>query len=80
MGENFRRLDKDGDGWITSLELMPWESGLFHTELALEQLFKLADADEDAHLTIAELDDAKHKIVGSDSQYHFLEWVDHLEL
>lgn len=77
---DFKVLDKNGDGEMDLGELKEWESGRFHTTEALKQLFITADKDKDGHLTGQELADARDQIAGSDAQYHLMEWVEHNEL
>lgn len=78
--EDFRRLDKDSNGRLTLEELKLWESGQYHTQQAMLQLFEVADKDNDVHLTAKELDKARVKIAGQDAQYHMQEWAEHFEL
>merc|ERR1711982_84152 len=76
----FTRLDKNGDGMLDVKEMRSWESGHFHTEEALKKLIEMADGDKDEHLTVDELENAKHNIPGTDAQYHLMEWAEHEEL
>jgi len=77
---DFVKLDKNRDGFLDLEELKHWESGNFHTEEAMKQLFELADKDNDMHVTADEMDSAKLHIAGSDAQYHLMEWAEHKEL
>lgn len=77
---DFRMLDRDGDGVLDSEELKAWESGHFHTQLAMQKLFDLADKDGDMQVTADELSAAREQIAGSDAQYHLMEWAEHHEL
>ncbi|CAE8586498.1 unnamed protein product [Polarella glacialis] len=76
----FKALDKDGSGKLDVEELKAWESGRHHTEDAMRQLIRHTDKDGDAHITAAELGDARESISGTDAAYHFLEWAEHHEL
>jgi len=77
---DFRKLDKNGDGFLDLAELRDWESGRFHTQDAMQKLFDIVDKDSDMHLTADEMAAAKDEIAGSDAQYHLIEWVEHHEL
>merc|ERR1719277_1357354 len=52
---DFRKLDANGDGALGVGELRDWESGRFHLEQAMKQLFEIADTDNDLHVTADEL-------------------------
>lgn len=78
--QDFKKLDKDGNGKLNLEELKPWESGYFHTEEAMKKLFEIADKDHDGHLSADEMEDAAEAIQGTDAQYHLLEWSEHAEL
>lgn len=79
-GWDFNQLDADTDGFLDLGELREWESGRYHTREALKKLFEFADKDKDMHLTADEMADAKDMIAVSDTQYHLIEWAEHLEL
>lgn len=78
--EDFRKLDTDGDGYLSKDEIRHWESGRYHTEQAMKNLFELSDKDNDMHLTAAELADAREQLAASDANYHLVEWSEHQEL
>jgi len=71
----FQKLDKNSDGAIDLAELKLWASGWYHTQAALEQLFNLADADNDGFLTTAELEDVYTTIDTTDAHFHLLQWA-----
>lgn len=78
--EDFRKLDLNGNGFLDLDELRSWESGRFHTEEAMKKMFELADKDNDMHVSLAELMEAREPISVSDAQYHLIEWAEHHEL
>eukprot|EP00746_Dinoflagellata_sp_MGD_P139956 gnl/MRDRNA2_/MRDRNA2_73293_c0_seq1.p1 gnl/MRDRNA2_/MRDRNA2_73293_c0~~gnl/MRDRNA2_/MRDRNA2_73293_c0_seq1.p1 ORF type:complete len:333 (+),score=108.92 gnl/MRDRNA2_/MRDRNA2_73293_c0_seq1:107-1105(+) len=78
--EEFRKLDKDGDGHLDVHELMPWESGMSHVEHAMTRLFEHADTDKDGHVSAKELAEAREKIRGSDAHHYLTEWTAHSDL
>merc|ERR1712039_1094297 len=78
--EEFRKLDKNGDGLLEAQELLAWESGKFHMSEAMTNLIKLADTDGDKHLTADELVKASTQIATSDAQFHLSEWIQANEL
>jgi len=77
---DFDKLDLNEDGQLDMSELQHWESGRFHTELAMKQLITLADTNNDLHLSVQELVDASERISGVDAAYHLVEWTEHHEL
>lgn len=77
---DFRTLDVDGDGLLSEAELLAWESGRFHTQMAMRSLFELADKDGDMHITADELAESREVVATSDAQYHLIEWAEHHEL
>jgi len=62
MAEDFKKLDKDGDGLLNAGELGAWESGTFHTELAMLKLMEIADKDGDMAATLQELETVRELI------------------
>jgi Ca2+-binding EF-hand superfamily protein len=69
----FQNLDKNGDGTIDIEEMKLWASGWYHTEVALKQLFDLADEDKDGFLTTSELEAVYTTIDTTDAHYHLLQ-------
>eukprot|EP00434_Breviolum_minutum_P004371 symbB.v1.2.003850.t1/scaffold213.1/size264521/5 len=76
----FQTLDKDGNGYLSVEELMHWESGVHHTEVALKELLRLCDSDKDGALSLDELTAQHQQLAHTDAAYHFLEWAEHHEL
>lgn len=77
--EYFKKLDKDGSGKLDLQELLPFESGVMHTEESLRSLFEIADSDTDGHITVDEFQAARDTIPGTDAQYHLDDWAEHLK-
>eukprot|EP00421_Protoceratium_reticulatum_P008281 CAMPEP_0168371800 /NCGR_PEP_ID=MMETSP0228-20121227/7956_1 /TAXON_ID=133427 /ORGANISM="Protoceratium reticulatum, Strain CCCM 535 (=CCMP 1889)" /LENGTH=280 /DNA_ID=CAMNT_0008384695 /DNA_START=53 /DNA_END=895 /DNA_ORIENTATION=+ len=75
-GEEFKGLDKDGNGFLDLEELKSWESGSFHTEEAMKKLFEVADKDGDLHVTAEELSEASEEIANSDAHFHLMQWAE----
>jgi Ca2+-binding EF-hand superfamily protein len=81
--EVFKKLDIDSSGTLTLKELKAFETGDFHSEEAMKQLFKIADKNSDSSLSADELDAAKQAIADADdteAQEHIHHWVTHGEL
>jgi len=79
-GVDFRKLDKDSDGFLDVAELKAWQSGSFHTEEAMRNLMDVVDKDGDMHMTADEMAVSMDRIVGSRAKYNLIEWAEHLEL
>lgn len=75
----FKTLDKDGNGKLNMKELLVWESGHFQVEEAMVDLMKVADADNDKHVTMDEIIAAQEKDE-SNANFHFMDWIKHHEL
>eukprot|EP00403_Amphidinium_massartii_P017688 CAMPEP_0178411020 /NCGR_PEP_ID=MMETSP0689_2-20121128/21281_1 /TAXON_ID=160604 /ORGANISM="Amphidinium massartii, Strain CS-259" /LENGTH=296 /DNA_ID=CAMNT_0020032217 /DNA_START=87 /DNA_END=974 /DNA_ORIENTATION=- len=67
---DFQKLDKDHSGKLSLSELKDWESGKFHAEEALKELFRVADKNHDSRLSLAELEEAREAIADTEAQYH----------
>jgi len=78
--EEFKMLDADGNGFLSSEELQEWESGMFSRKDAMQELFDMADKDKDMHLSADEIEEAREKIADSAARHHFMEWAEHSEL
>lgn len=77
--EQFTKLDKNHDGKLDLHELKLWETNQWHTEIAMHQLFELADKDKDGHLSTKELEDASEKMAGTDAHLHLSGWADNVD-
>jgi len=77
---DFRKLDKDSNGFLDIAELRDWESGRFHTRDAMQRLFDIVDKDSDMHITVQEIAAATDEIAASDVQYHLIDWAEYQEL
>lgn len=73
--KDFQKLDKDHNGKLDTQELKLWESGQFHTEMAMHKLFEIADKDHDSHLTAAELAEASEAIKGTEAHFTLWGWL-----
>jgi len=78
--QDWAKLDLDGSGFLEENELSHWESGRFHIEEAMREMFQIADEDRDDHITIDELHLAKDEIASGNAQPHLLDWAEHHEL
>mmetsp|Transcript_56127 Transcript_56127/g.99939 ORF Transcript_56127/g.99939 Transcript_56127/m.99939 type:complete len:296 (-) Transcript_56127:22-909(-) len=76
--EEFKDLDKDGNGLLDTAELERWWSGVFHTESHMMELLKISDKDGDNAVTLKELENAAEEIMHTDSHYRLVEWAEHL--
>jgi Ca2+-binding EF-hand superfamily protein len=74
--DEFKKLDTNSDGQLTSEELKHYESGKFHTEETMKKMIQMADKDNDQMLTASELVKARSQIAKTDAQYHLSEWKD----
>jgi len=75
----FKDLDKDGNGKLDLKELIVWETGQMQTEEAMRDLMKVADANNDQHMTVEEIIDAQGKDEGN-ANFYFHDWITHYEL
>lgn len=76
----FKLLDKDGSGRLSVVELMDWESGVHHTQVAFKELLRMCDDDLDGSIDLGELTAHHQQISNTDAAYHLLEWAEHYEL
>lgn len=60
---DFEKLDADQSGKLNLDELKFFETGKFHIQQDMQQLFEVADTDKDGHLSAAEMAEAKDKLV-----------------
>lgn len=78
--DEFNKLDIDGSGSLNVDEVRAWESGDYHTELAMKELFHVVDKDKDSKLSAKELLDARERIKGYDQAHmHIVNWHMHRE-
>merc|ERR1712129_214049 len=73
--EDFRRLDKNGDGALDVAETQAWESGRQSVVDAMEWLHDHADANKDGFVTAEEFAKAAEGMRYSDAGYHLEEWA-----
>lgn len=80
--KEFDEIDKDSSGFLELIEVRNYESGHFHTEIAMAELFHVVDGNKDKKLTSDELVKSnKQKIVNlKHGGNHFREWHTHGEL
>merc|ERR1712151_280620 len=75
--KEFKKIDRDGDGYVDKDELQAFQSGHFHTEEAMKHLFGIADKDGNKYVTPTELSFATNEISASDAYFHLAEWHAH---
>jgi Ca2+-binding EF-hand superfamily protein len=75
--DEFKQVDTNGDGTLDLDEFAHFESGKFHTETAIQQLFENADHDKDGSLTEADMNKAGTKLGESDAFYELQGWYEH---
>lgn len=87
----FKKLDRDGDGFLNVNELEPWEETVINeqkreADVSLRKIFNLADEDEDGHISAAELaklakiDPYSSSSAEWEAHFHLSKWVKHHEL
>mmetsp|Transcript_136575 Transcript_136575/g.255088 ORF Transcript_136575/g.255088 Transcript_136575/m.255088 type:complete len:274 (-) Transcript_136575:38-859(-) len=77
---DFRKVDRDQDGFVDLAEMMIWESGIVHVEDAMQEIVLAADTDNDTHVSREELSKAHDAVRQTDGFFHFADWVKHHEL
>lgn len=75
----FKNLDKSGDGYVDTDELMHWESGKAHVEMAMTDLFERADKNKDGHVSVEELKEAHTKLHESRAHTYLKNWASHID-
>jgi len=76
---DFASLDEDKSGFISLDELRHWESGLFHSNDAINKLILLADKDHDGFLSENELAGIADDLEGHEALPHLLDMAIHDE-
>merc|ERR1711972_87575 len=77
---DFEQLDVDHNELLNLNELMQWESGAAQVAHALQQLFEMADQNDDGYVTVSELQGACTGMAGSRVESILMEWAAHHEL
>jgi len=78
--EDFKSLDRNGNGKIDFEEAKAWESGRHDVEMAMEFLASHADTNKDGQVTVDEFVAARQGLETHSAGYHLEEWSAHLEL
>jgi len=71
----FKRLDKNGDGFLEKEELRPLKTGRIERENMVNELVGALDKDGDSHVDSAELVQGKKSVYDSDLQDYLLAWA-----
>lgn len=71
----FYSLDKNYDNHLSVEELKAWEKHELHAADALEEVMKVADADEDGSFSLRELVKAVPQLSGTRAEHRLTEWV-----
>jgi len=77
--EDFKNMDEDGNGFLNLEEVKVLESGLAHRKEWMQNVFDIADKDQDMHLSADELEEVT-EMIDLDARLHFMEWAAHHEL
>lgn len=80
VDDDFKKLDKNGDGSLSLEEAKVWESGRYFTEDALQFVAEHADTDQDGQVTLEEFIAAKAGVETHHSAHYLDEWAKQLEL
>lgn len=75
--EDFRWLDKDGNGKLDSGEFAAFENRNHRSHQALQALLRLADRDGDAHMTLAEFQAVRRKASHLEAHHILKAWAEH---
>jgi len=79
--ERFAKMDLDGDGKLDHEEFSKWELDQIHGAGPMQQLFAMADSDNDQHITVEELEGTSDQILRSNEIKGRLQsWANHYEL
>lgn len=81
LAASFGQVDKDKDGSINLPELHHWATGVQDLLWGILHLLKVADKDDDSHLSLSELIDARQRLYKSGGDHYLRTWADvHNEL
>eukprot|EP00930_Biecheleria_cincta_P063616 TRINITY_DN49159_c0_g1_i1.p1 TRINITY_DN49159_c0_g1~~TRINITY_DN49159_c0_g1_i1.p1 ORF type:complete len:410 (+),score=86.91 TRINITY_DN49159_c0_g1_i1:34-1230(+) len=81
LAASFGQVDKDKDGSIDLAELHHWATGVQDLLWNILHLLKVADKDDDSHLSLSELIKARHRLYKTGGDFYLRTWADvHNEL
>lgn len=72
---DFEALDANKDGSLDLEEMKVWDSGTYHVEESMRQMFKLADADGDSQISASEFEDSWPEISTTDGGEFIAKWA-----
>lgn len=76
----FEKLDTDKSGKLSPEEYKKWESGEFHMHDDMNNLFEIADENNDKHITKGELHAAHDMLANTMASNRMADWIAHHEL
>eukprot|EP00401_Gymnodinium_catenatum_P018641 CAMPEP_0117546598 /NCGR_PEP_ID=MMETSP0784-20121206/46687_1 /TAXON_ID=39447 /ORGANISM="" /LENGTH=263 /DNA_ID=CAMNT_0005343469 /DNA_START=1 /DNA_END=792 /DNA_ORIENTATION=- len=73
----FKKLDADGDKYLSPTEFFVYHSGIFAGQEALLSLLGMADSDADQHISVDELVEVRGspEFGGSSAYHHITDWI-----
>lgn len=81
LAARFGEVDKDKDGSINLSELHHWATGVQDLLWNILHWLKVADKDDDSHLSLSEFIDARHRLHKTGGDFYLRTWSDiHNEL
>jgi len=76
----FKQADSDGNGHLSRDEMKALQNGSVHAKHMAAKIVKLADTDDDLHVTINELHTAHANLKRDDINLHMAQWAYQLDL